>query len=370
MQKLLILTLFLCVIVNAQAQDNPSSQQDTTIKTMPFQASWFYPLSSNGIAAKDIRNAYSFNMWVGVSSGVDVVEMAGFGNITRGNVKGAQFAGIFNVNKGNVNGFQGAGYLNIVKGSTKGVQLTSFLNVNTGTFKGAQLAGVVNCNWNNVRGGQFSGVGNLTVGSVRGVQISTYVNVITDTLNGVQASTFLNYAKVVHGHQLGFINISDTVTKGLPIGFFSFVRKGYHKVELEGNSILYANAFFKTGVKKFYNIFGIGAGSSRPDFVWGFTYGLGTMLVDQPKFNLNMDLTSTALLGASSYFTVSSLTKLKLSGAYVINKNLSLYAGPSLDLLVRDNQEQSVISNPMNTWYFDSYTTIQTTIGIHGGIRF
>lgn len=371
MKKIIVITkvMILATVFQVKAQSQTSAK-DSTIRTMPFQASLFYPIGSNGIDAYKIKNVVSFNALVGVSAGVEFFEFAGFGNLTNGDVNGGQFAGFFNANKGNVRGFQGSGFLNIVHGEFQGAQFGGFANVNSGKFNGAQMAGFCNVNTNNLNGAQLSGFANTAVGNLNGVQASGFANVVTDTIIGSQLSGFVNYAKHVKGFQIGVFNISDTISGGLPIGFFSYSKTGYHKIEIEAGNQLYANASFKTGVKKFYNIFTVGAGTSSNEFVWGVGYGAGTLFSLSDALDMNIDLTATQLLkDGVDEDKINILNKLKVNVAYKISDNISVYGGPSLDVLVHDDALESEVKNSFKKWHSNDITT-KATIGFNAGIRF
>ena len=81
-------------------------------------------------------------------------------------------------------------------------------------------------------GFQLAGFANVAANNAEVVQIAGFSNTAKDTLTGFQLSGFINTAKHVKGSQLGFINVCDTIEKGIPIGFISIVRKGYHTFEI------------------------------------------------------------------------------------------------------------------------------------------
>lgn len=372
MKKTIITTsiLFCSLLIKLSAQDTLSFDLDTSKKTMPFHLSYIYPLSTNGLQAYKIQNNVSINILVGVSAGVGSFEGAGFGNLTDGNVNGAQLAGFFNANKGNVRGAQAAGFFNAVDGAFKGGQFAGFANINTGVFTGAQFGGFTNITSSNMKGAQFSGFTNVVVGNLKGFQGSGYVNVVTDTLIGTQISGFVNYAKHVKGFQLGFININDTISGGLPIGFFSYSRTGYHKLEIEGSNLPFASVNFKTGVEKFYNIFTVGAGTSSKEFVATVGYGIGTLFPLSNKIDMNIDLTSTQFYKEDvDVDKINVINKLKINVAYTIAEKVQIYGGPSIDVLVHDKSLNSELSGSFKEW--DSPSTLtQLSIGFNAGIRF
>ena len=91
----------------------------------------------------------------------------------------------------------------------------------------------------------------------RGSQIAAMTNFATAKLSGSQISAFYNHGRNVRGTQIGLFNYADTLG-GVPIGLISFVKTGYHKLEISADEIFHANLAFRTGVSKFYNILSAG----------------------------------------------------------------------------------------------------------------
>lgn len=372
MKKALIIAgiFSLSLFAHLKAQDTTSVDTDETQEINPFQLSFFYPLGTNGLDAHKIKNKVSVNLLVGASAGVTSFEGAGFGNLTNGDVTGTQLAGFFNSNKGNVRGVQAAGFFNSVDGEFKGGQFAGFTNITTGKITGGQFSGFANIATSDVKGGQFSGFSNTAVGNLRGVQASGYVNVVTDTLTGTQISGFVNYAKHVKGFQIGFINVNDTISKGLPVGFFSYSKTGYHKLEIEGSNLPFASFNFKTGVERFYNIFSISGGTSSDDIVGGIGYGIGTIFSLGSKLDMNVDLISTQLFKENvDEDKINLLNKLKVNVAYNVSDKVQIYGGPSLDVLVHDKTLESEISNSIKEWNSTS-TLTKVAFGFNAGVRF
>ena len=77
--------------------------------------------------------------------------------------------------------------------------------------------------------------------NVEGLQLAGLINIARRHNSGVQIAGLVNYGTIVEGLQLGLINISNTVERGVPIGLFSYVQTGYHLFELSGNEIFYGN---------------------------------------------------------------------------------------------------------------------------------
>lgn len=317
------------------------------------------PISTNRLLSVNTVNKFSFNLLAGSSKGIDIFELGGLVNFDYGNVKyvqiagltnlvsgtssgvqvaglvntvakdvnGVQVAGLVNIDGGKVKHFQVAGIANLVKDTVIAVQIGGIANLNTSYTKGVQLAGIYNHS-KNVFGGQIAGIANLG-DTISGIQLSGLVNA-GRVVNGFQLSGLINIAKKVKGSQLGFLNITDSIT-GIPIGFLSFVKKGYHKVELACDENLLGTLSFRTGVDMFHNILigGIQISGGRP--LWTFGYGLGSAIQLGRKWYLDLDLTAQQLYLDNAGFTYSMLTKSFVGIEYRFGKNFSIAAGPTLN---------------------------------------
>jgi len=285
--------------------------------------------TARGLQAGGVFNA---------AGSADGVQMAGVFNTVLHNVKSVQLAGVGNITAGDVQGFQGAGILNTAKSMT-GVQMSGVLNtvlhdvtsaqlagignitggdvhglqaagiLNTAkTLYGVQIGGVVNAVLHDVKSVQVAGVLNIAGGEVEGTQVSGVVNYATK-VKGYQISGVLNAALSVKGVQISPVNFADSC-EGTPIGLFSFVKRGYHKIELSADEIFYTNAAFRTGVKRFHNIIQVGI---RPDNLgnplWTYGYGLGTTFGNPDKLLVDIDLIDQEILKGSDISYRNTLYK-------------------------------------------------------------
>lgn len=330
------------------------------------------PISTNRLLSVNTVNKFSFNLLAGSSKGIDVFELGGLVNVDYGNVKyvqiggltnlvsgsssgvqvaglvntvakdvnGVQVAGLVNLDGGKVKHVQIAGIANLVKDTVRGVQIGGITNLNTSCTKGLQLAGVYN-HTKNVFGGQIAGIANMA-DTVSGLQLAGLVNT-SRLINGFQLSGLINIAGKVKGSQLGFLNISDSIS-GIPIGFLSFVKKGYHKAELACDENLLATLSFRTGVDKFHNILigGIQLSAGKP--LWTIGYGLGSAIQLGRKWYLDLDLTSQQLFLSNSDVTYNMLTKSFIGIEYRFGKNFSIAAGPSVNWY---SSESNIANDPV-----------------------
>ncbi len=238
-------------------------------------------------------------------------QLAGAGNIVGGTSSGFQGAGAFNVAR-TASGLQAAGAVNIAfdkaplqiagafnSARNSALQLSGAINISIDTAN-VQLSGAMNISKESKV--QISGAVNMAQASA--VQLSGAVNIasksatiqITSAVNiagktNVQLST-INIAKHVKSLQLGVINISDSCT-GIPLGLFSYVRSGYHRLEASIDESSFATIAYRSGVQRFHTFFEAGITTKHmPNrlFTWG--YGIGTSLGKTPKMLVDIDLSA------------------------------------------------------------------------------
>lgn|GEM_PF-132468 len=344
---------------------------DTLYRT--FQCSLFPYVGTNRKMSGRVVNEYSLNIFAGYSMGNEKLEVAGFANINRANVRGAQIAGFSNIVGGNLEGCQIGGFANIVggdvrgcqiggfsntvRGDVEGVQIAGFTNVTNGPVGGVQIAGFSNVNMDTTKsimiagfsnhtlgkasGISIAGFSNVHVGSFDGVQLAGFANVNTGKISGTQIAGFANIAQTVHGSQIsGFFNYADSIS-GIPIGFLSFVRKnGYHKFEIAYNEIYPFSIAFRTGVPAFYNILQAGMRFDGPSDTtrWSFGYGVGSAPKLSRTLRLNIDLTANQMTYGNDFDYLNLLNKLDLGFEWQFTKGVALAFGASVNLLIRENQ--------------------------------
>ncbi len=408
------------------------------IEHRPAQISLIPKIGTNTRMSGSIDNAFSLNVLVGYSAGVSTMEIgglvninkrhvngfqaAGLSNVVGGRTKGIQIAGISNNNQGSLSGIQIGGISNMVVDTIKGLQLAGISNFLQGGMKGWQLAGISNVTTKNVDGLQLAGISNFARGdvllmqsagiinmsrNVRGVQLSGILNVATGKVGGAQLAGIgnfsqetnagqvagiiniatkkvggaqiggiINYGKRIEGVQIGLLNVSDSVS-GVPIGFISFVRKGYRRVELSSNEVLYANLTLKTGVRKFYNIFTGGLVPNDTIQTWAFGYGFGFENSIGKKFLHSYDFTANWMNEKDKPFgTFNMLTKLRINFAYLLGKRASVFLGPTINVHLSEWTDSDTGEFLTNIAPYTISTTIigdtqmQLWIGGQAGIRF
>ncbi len=358
-------------------EPNSKLKNQDSLKNVAFQFSFLPPVSSNGMDNVHCRNQFSMNMIAGYGGAVNGIEMAGFANvlhnemhgiqlagftnITGAETEGIQLAGFCNVNQKRVSGIQLAGFSNVVSDSVSGVQLAGFTNVNSGSMDGFQSAGFANINKGKLDGFQSSGFVNTVEDSVQGVQISGFMNYAAQQVNGVQVagftniashdisgtqvSGFLNVCKRLNGVQVGFINYTDSLESGTPIGFLSIARKGgFRAFELGANETFPATIQWKTGSDLFYNLFSLGAMPGK-NFYWGWGYGFGSNLISTGRFRMNLDLMAMHVNNGGLWTNhVNLLNKAHLGFTWQIKNHFAISAGPTFNVLVVNTNSSELTS--------------------------
>ncbi|MGE0078404.1 MAG: carboxypeptidase-like regulatory domain-containing protein [Bacteroidales bacterium] len=381
---------------------NTRNISDTLFSKCQFS---FVPfLSTNKLLSGRTINDYSLNMTVGYVQGVRKVELGGIANIVREDAGVCQLAGVANLVGGLSYGFQAAGTFNASR-SLNGVQASGVINfvledagyaqlagtgnLVVGKFYGFQVAGIFNIS-SALKGVQISGITNLT-GESQGVQVVGILNHAkkivgtqvaglinnTDSLDGVQVTSILNRASFFKGYQFAMINYADSCD-GIPFGFFNFVRKGYHKIEISADEVFYSNVAFRSGVKKFHSIVSAGLRPENLDNpVWMFGYGLGTTLGKSDKYLFDIDLTAHQVMKGNSFSSKNSLYKLTLGLDRKVSPKTSITFGLTYNIYVTDTESKyySDTFSSLVPYSFTNSTSsngnnMKTWVGGKIGIRF
>jgi hypothetical protein len=340
--------------------------------TRPYQVSFTPGLGTHGRLSAQVTNNFSLNVLGGYNAGVNGIELGGLFNIDKKNVQYVQLAGLFNIVGGKVNGWQAAGITNSVLESMKGLQMAGINNYVNGKFDGVQLAGIYNHASDSVKGLQMAGIANFSRKTITGSQLAGIINFSNKEISGAQVSGVLNYAKHLKGVQVGLINISDT-SEGLSIGLINIVLKGYHKLSFSTDELVNANAAFKTGSKRLYNILQAGMNFSDSQQVFTYGYGLGSELRLGKVLSLNPELTAQYLyLGSWNYVNILSKARLNLN--IKLNKYISIFGGPVYNIYYSDQHTsfpgyRSAI--PSSGYGTHTYTSnVKGWLGWNAGINF
>lgn len=310
---------------------NSKNVKDTLARK--FQFSIFPFVGTNQKLSGSVVNDYSINLFGGYSAGTNKLELGGLFNLDRGQVSGAQLAGL----------------VNQVGGSVKGVQLAGLANVNLYSLSGFQGAGLTNFTLRGIRGVQASPLLNVSGGNMDGFQASALINYTHKNVNGVQAGILGNISGgYVEGFQFGLFNYADSI-KGASIGLLSFVRKGYHTLEIGADEIYPINIGLRTGTRGFYNILSAGIRPEKADSItWSFGYGIGTSPRLGKKTYLNFEL-NTSQMNKGNVLATNLINRAYLGLDYQLAKGVAIYGGPSFNIRIFDS---SYDDHPETFGYF------------------
>jgi hypothetical protein len=326
-----------------------------------------------------------------VGIGTEHTQIAAVGNIAQDNFSGVQLAGIFNVGRGSVSGVQIAGVNNHASDSLTGVQMSGAINSVHGNVRGIQMSGGMNVTDRDVYGLQLGGGMNFAGGdvhqlqasggfnyakNVQGLQATGGINIASGTVTGVQLSGGINIAHNVKGMQLGVLNFADSA-EGVMIGVFSFARHGYHKIEIGWNETTPLNFSFRSGSKKFHNLFSFTADVRPRDIIWGFGYGIGTSWAVHKRIDIGADATIYHMSKGAFSESMSDLWKMSVVADIHLTKNLSLAVGPTLNIFVSDLTPESndLPVTGIAPYYFfaqtyDNRWNAKAWIGFNASLRF
>ena len=285
-----------------------------------------------------VVNNFSLNVLGGYTAGTNGIEIGGWFNIDKKDVKYAQFAGWFNVVGGQMKGIQVAGINNTVLDTVKAMQAAGVGNFVKGRFNGFQVGGVYNHVADSVKGVQAAGVANFARKKLSGVQIAGVANISNKETRGAQIAGVLNYSKRLKGLQIGLINIADT-SDGYSIGLINVILKGYHKLSFSTHELMDVNVAFKTGNSKLYSILEAAIQSNSDEKIYSFGYGLGREMPLNKKKSVtfNPELHSQYLyLGSWDYTNI--LNRLHLNLNIKLGKFISIFAGPAVSVYMSDQK--------------------------------
>lgn len=304
----------------------------------PFQISLVPGLSTHGKLGSQVVNNFSLNLLGGYTAGTNGAEIGGMFNIDQKDVQYFQTAGVFNVVGGSMTGVQVAGATNLVLGRATGFQAAGVGNYTGGTMTGFQVGGVYNHIADSLQGLQIAGVGNFVRGQSTGVQISGLINISHQENRGLQIAGIFNYTRRLKGVQIGLINIADT-SDGYSIGLINIILRGYHKLSLSTNELMWYNAGFKTGSTKLYSILMAGMHPEKDKKLYAFGYGLGTerYLVRKKWLSLNPEI-SAQYLYRGTWKYLNLLPRAQLNLAIHFGKRFSIFGGPAYSLLISDQE--------------------------------
>lgn len=259
----------------------------------------------------------------------------------------------------------------------RGRSATRVLSLNvvaglSGGLEGVEIGSVGNLQTRFVCGLQIAGAANVVTGPVRGMQIAGVVNVATGDVHGVQLGV-VNYAARVRGVQLGVLNVAKDSDYSL--GLINVIRDGRTHVDawVAGESGLAAVAL-KHGGKYWHSIYGVGSkltvqNGASFDFV--ALLGLGAH-IPTPHQRLYVDLDGLVHLihRFDDDDQIATLAQLRAVLGVRLLDWLSVYAGPSLSLMLSDGEARPRSPSFAHTIGSAVDSRLETWPGIVTGVSF
>lgn len=382
-----ILLFSLIVFSNLQGQSQTKTDSTSEkLARVPFQISFVPYFGTNPVKNSSVD--VSVNILGGINKQINAFEIGGIFNIVEQNSGNCQLSGIMNITGKQAHGLQAAGILNLAE-SVEGSQMAGYINIAKTDIHGAQIAGIANFAGGKVNkvqiagilsvapeinGVQMSGIQNISE-NVVGVQIAGIINV-AQNVNGSQIGGIVNIAKKVTGCQIGLINIADTCS-GLPIGLISYVRKGYHKLEISADEFSYVRVACKTGVKRLYGIIGVGYRPFETETpVWNCEFGMGSLFGGNEKFQYNIEITSSQVFKGTSFDYDNELHRIYFGIDRKLTEKTSVDFGLTYNFFTLDKSNDNYARDfkSMAKYTFTDNKVngyqLQTWLGARVGFRF
>lgn len=389
-----ILVLLICLF----GTDLIKAQQNPDLKYRKFRVTLLPGLSTNGVDAPNYSAKYSLNILGGYHGALDGYEigivninryyaegfqlgvlngtggdMAGLNfaslvNYARGDMQGLQFSGLANISEGYVQGLQFSGLLNMGADGIQGLQFAGIANLAGNDIQGIQASGIVNAGAGDMQGIMMSGIGNFSGGYSQGILMSGILNVanemqgismagilnVSRNMQGIQLAGIANIADEAQGIQVGLINIADEF-EGVPVGLISLYGNGRKNVDLWVSDGGYTNIGLKLGTMDVYNMISLGYNSAlNSDDLWSFGWTIGVHSPLEEAWNNERfdgyfrmkDLSIQSIQEDDDNVWENSMYSFRYLLGKELGRNVGIYAGPSLNLLISDEDDPKDYS-----WY-------------------
>jgi hypothetical protein len=263
-----------------------------------------------------------------------------------------------------VEGFDLSIGANIVEQDVRGLQLTAGVNVVGGDAGGVQIAAGAN----------------IVRGAARGVQIAAGPN-IADEMSGLQLSV-INIGGTVNGAQIGVVNIGGTVKgaqigvvnvakdlQGVGVGVINYSHTGIRAIELYTTESVPLNLGFKLGSRHIYTAWSAGIEPGQVDYIATSGAIGGRIGTDGPHVDVDLGVTNHMFLPGGKSQTL--ITHLRANAGLPIKGRLTIYGGPSVNLLVQQQgRGESVGPYFYDTFQGDGTAALPWWIGFNAGVRY
>lgn len=344
-----------------------NSQNITKSVFKAVQLSFLPTISTNHFLRGNAVNTVSINMLAGYVQGVRLFEIGGLVNLVKEDAQYVQIGGIGNVVGNQFKGFQVAGIFNTTH-TMQGFQAAGILNhvANRADF---QLSGIYNHSQSGIS--QTAGIVNICQESQ--VQIAGIAN--TSKMAAFQISGLINRAGYVRHLQLSLINIADS-TDGISIGLFSFIKNGYHKLEISTDEIFPISVSFHSGIAQLHTLVSMGMNPfvrSGSNFHLG--YGIGSSFGKSRKIQYTIDFTGREVFSKNDLSFDNHLYQIYAGLEKPVTPKLSIVAGLTFNCLLYSNdQATNSLASSLPPYEFITNTfanghIAQSWIGFRMGIR-
>ncbi len=391
----LLMTGF-ATVTHAQDTDKEETEQEAapqqTCTTRLAHIGFIYPISTNGLDAKEYTNIFSFHALAGVSGGEKAFCLSGLTSVIKNNATGVQIAGLTNHIGGSSEGVQIAGLMNQVRGHAKGAQVAGLINLTKGT-EGAQVGGLVNLSAGETKGVQVAGLLNTTAdmtgfqvagltntskGKVKGAQVAGLLNNTKDAegfqlaglvnnskdVEGFQMAGLLNNAKKVRGVQFaGFVNVADS--SDYPIGVVNIIKNGEKSFGLSIDETQTALLTFRSGGRVLYGILGVGYNFKATKSLYAIEAGYGARIPVYKNFKLSAEAVCMSLNDIGEEWYIKS--SLRVLPSYTFANRIQIYAGPTVNFLNNTFGSNELVHNYV--WSPSASDTYGLYFGFTGGIQ-
>jgi hypothetical protein len=362
-----------------------------------------FQLSTLGTRRKwsDKTNILALSLGWGVHGSLEGAQASILGTAIRRDANGLQIAGLFNGVGGDVMGLQAAGLMNVNRGNLMGLQIGGIFNRSQKTI-GGQISLGLNWSDQDLMGLQIAGLGNVAKASANSAQIASIFN-ITDEKSNFQLSSLynkaqhlqgaqislgtneaervdgvqigaVNRARRVKGLQLGIINMADSVS-GVSFGLFNLIRNGYNKLEIGSMESVHVLMSLKMGPRSLYHIYQ--GGFHLWGRAWGIGGGLGSVIpLRHKKWDFNIEATAMHINEDKKWTPqLNLMTQLRTSFEYKIDKDFSLFLGPSINFMMSRyrHPETGALGSTLPVYALVDQSTNRTNyrgwLGFYSGVR-
>jgi hypothetical protein len=205
------------------------------------------------------------------------------------------------------------------------------------------------------------------------MQASGIANIASRTSNGVQAAGIINVTRRGSGAQIGLINIATEEIKGAQVGLVNYAGNGILAPALWGSDNSLINVGLKMGGRYTYGLLGygihpIGDEKQRRDSLFA---GFGGHIEIEPLW-VELDFVSHFLHADYTWNTgeFDFIQKFRAVLGYRVIEQLSLFAGPTLNLLVSGARDDvALIPEIWSGTVSDGDINLSLTLGFMAGLQ-